>query len=154
MKRRNSGGTFHVKPGMADPWVDDDRLYTLPSGVRVRGRPLAEPASPADFCLVLTRGEPPAWPHRIVRWPDFWVPSDRADAIAAIREGYDRARAGERVEVACRGGVGRTGTVLSAFAILDGLEPDAAIANVRATYHRRAVETVGQRRWLHRFAGA
>ncbi|MFD0818813.1 protein phosphatase, partial [Micromonospora zhanjiangensis] len=58
------------------------------------------------------------------------------------------AYAGDRVEVACGGGVGRTGTALAALAVLDGLDPDAAVAWVRAGYRRRAVETVWQRRWL------
>jgi protein-tyrosine phosphatase len=57
---------------------------------------------------------------------------------------------GERVEVACRGGVGRTGTALAALAVLDGLVPADAVHRVRADYHRRAVETPWQRRWLRR----
>lgn len=133
---------------VADAWADDRGLIALPSGRRVRGRRLADPASPADFALVLADGPRPAWPHRRVRWPDFWVPTDRADAVAALREAYRLAQAGERVEVGCHGGVGRTGTALAALGILDGLSPDEALRWVRAGYHRRAVETPWQRRWL------
>ena len=61
---------------------------------------------------------------------------------------HARARAGQRVEVACRGGVGRTGTALAALAVIDGLPPDAAVGWVRERYHRRAVETPWQRAWL------
>ncbi len=88
---------------------------------------------------------------RWVRWPDFWVPSDRADAAAALREAFARA-AGERVEISCRGGRGRTGTALACLAVLDGLPPATAIAHVRAGYHPGAVETPWQRRFVHRFA--
>ena len=109
---------------------------------------LGDPASPADFALVLTGGPQPVWPHRRIRWPDFWVPSDPDDALDALHEAHRRAGAGERVEVACRGGVGRTGTALAALAVLDGLTPDQAVAWVRGSYHRRAVETPWQRRWL------
>jgi protein-tyrosine phosphatase len=123
---------------------------SLPGGARVRGRRLAEPASPVDFTLVLGTGPVPAWPYRCLRWPDFWVPLDRADALDALREAHRRATHGERVEVACRGGVGRTGTALAALAVLDGVTPDEAVGWVRATYHRRAVETPWQRRWLRR----
>jgi protein-tyrosine phosphatase len=123
---------------------------SLPGGARVRGRRLAAPASPVDLALVLGTGPVPAWPYRRLRWPDFWVPLDRADAVAALREAHRRANYGERVEVACRGGVGRTGTALAALAVLDGLTPDEAVGWVRATYHRRAVETPWQRRWLRR----
>ena len=74
--------------------------------------------------------------------------ADRADALDALREAGRRAYAGERVEVACHGGVGRTGTALAAFAVLDGLPPARAVAWVRSRYHRRAVETPWQRWWL------
>jgi len=131
-----------------DRWQDESGLLTLPSGIRVRGRRLAAPASPADFALVLADGPRPAWPCRVIRWPDFRVPADRDDALAALREAHRRAHAGERVEAACHGGVGRTGTALAALVILDGLGPAEALAWVRRSYHPRAVETPGQRRWL------
>jgi Protein-tyrosine phosphatase len=129
-------------------WMDETGLVALPGGARVRGRRLGDPASPADFALILAGGPAPAWPHRRIRWPDFWVPSDPEDALDALHEARRRADAGERVEVACRGGVGRTGTALAALAILDGLSPDQAVTWVRGSYHRRAVETPWQRRWL------
>ena len=125
-----------------------ERFVTLPSGAEVRGRRLRDAAEPVDFGLILGTGLAPAWPHRRIAWPDFWVPTDRADALDALREAHRRATAGERVEVACRGGVGRTGTALAALAVLDGLRPAEAVALVRRTYHRRAVETPWQRRWL------
>ncbi|MBB3082901.1 protein-tyrosine phosphatase family protein [Geodermatophilus sabuli] len=121
---------------------------TLPSGARVRGRRLGEPASPVDLTVVLGSGPLPPWPYRRVRWPDFWVPTDTADALDALREAHRRAYAGERVEVACSGGVGRTGTALAALAVLDGLPAADAVRWIRARYHPRAVETPWQRRWL------
>ncbi|WP_448072550.1 protein-tyrosine phosphatase family protein [Georgenia yuyongxinii] len=126
----------------------DGRLLTLPSHTRVRGRRIGDPASTADFSLLLGPGPEPPWASRRVRWPDFWVPLDRADAVDALREALRRARAGERVEVTCRGGVGRTGTALAALAVLEGLAPGDAVAWVRARYHPRAVETPWQRWWL------
>jgi hypothetical protein len=129
-------------------WLDDTGLVILPSGTPVRGRRLGDPASPADFALILAHGPAPAWPHRHVRWPDFWIPTDSDDALDALRDALHRAHAGERVEVACHGGIGRTGTALAALAILDGLAPREALGWVRASYHPRAVETPGQRRWL------
>jgi hypothetical protein len=131
-------------------WLDQAGVVTLPSGVRVRGRRLADPASPADFALVLAGGPVPAWPYRRIRWPDFGVPADSDDALDALRDAYRRAHAGERIEAACRGGVGRTGTALAALAVLDGLTPLEAFTWVRSNYHRRAVETIWQRRWLRK----
>ena len=131
-------------------WLDNTGLITLPSGTRIRGRRLGDPASAADFCLILASGPVPAWPHRHIRWPDFWIPVNRRDALDALHEAHRRARAGQRVEVACHGGVGRTGTALAALAIIDGLAPQDALTWVRAGYHHRAVETPWQRRWLRK----
>jgi hypothetical protein len=133
-----------------DRWQDGTGLVVLPSGVRVRGRRVGDAVSPADFALLLADGPAPAWPHRRIRWPDFWVPLDRADALDALHEAHRRARAGERVEVACRGGVGRTGTALAALAILDGVPAAESVAWVREHYNPRAVETPWQRLWLRR----
>jgi len=129
-------------------WLDDTGLVTLPSGLRVRGRRVADQRSPADFSLLLADGPVPPWAHRRIRWPDFWVPTDQADALDALPEAHRRARAGGRVEAACRGGIGRTGTALAALAIIDGLPATQAVQWIRANYHPRAIETPWQRRWL------
>jgi hypothetical protein len=131
-------------------WDDEAGVVRLPGGARVRGRRLRDRASSADFALVLAAGPVPAWPHRRLRWPDFWIPLDRDDALDALGELHRRALAGERVEVTCGGGVGRTGTALAALAVLDGLSPEDALSWVRREYHPRAVETPWQRRWLRR----
>lgn len=135
-------------PPRTIPWDDETGLITLPSGLRVRGRRVADPVSPADFALLLAPGPTPTWTHRRIRWPDFWIPTDPADAFDALHEAHRRAQAGERVEAACRGGIGRTGTALAALAIIDGLPAEQAVGWIRANYHPRAIETPWQRRWL------
>lgn len=134
----------------------------LPDGAVVRGRGLRHgqpPGPPPEFGLylgtALLRRKHDGrlrWPREWVAWPDFLLPLDRADAIRLIRGLHERAHAGERVEVACGGGIGRTGTVIACLAILAGLSPADALAWTRANYHPRAVETPWQRRWLARFA--
>jgi hypothetical protein len=131
-------------------WAGERGVVRLPGGGLVRGRRLGDATSSVDFTLVLAGGPVPRWPHRRINWPDFWVPTDTGDALEALREAHRRVAAGERVEVACHGGVGRTGTALAALAVLDGLAPGAAVHWVRAAYHRRAVETPWQRWWLRR----
>ncbi|MDA0563114.1 protein phosphatase [Streptomonospora sp. S1-112] len=131
-------------------------VLRLPSGRLVRGRGLRRPLPPGpppDFAVHLLGRRPPQvdWPTRWVRWPDFGLPADRDDAREALREAWERA-AGERVEIACGGGVGRTGTALACLAVLDGVPGDQAVAYVRALYARRAVETPWQRRYAARFA--
>ena len=132
----------------AAPWLDETGLVTLPTGLRVRGRRVKDAVSPADFALLLAKGPVPSWASRRIRWPDFWVPTDRADALDALHEAHRRARSGDRVEVACLGGIGRTGTALAALAIIDGLPNEQAVAWVRANHHPRAVETPWQGWWL------
>jgi protein-tyrosine phosphatase len=132
-------------------------VVTLPSGRRVRGRGLQSgppPGPDPEFGLYLLRQRPPEqpWPSRWVRWPDFWVPSSPEDAAAALREAWHRA-ATERVEIACAGGTGRTGTALACLAVLDGVPAEEAVAFVRRHYRPRAVETPGQRRFVTRFSG-
>jgi hypothetical protein len=130
-------------------------VLALPSGRLIRGRGLARPlpGGPRPQFALYLLGEPPPpadWPSRWVRWPDFRLPADRADAVAALREAWARA-AVERVEVACHGGQGRTGTALACLAVLDGVPAAEAVGYVRAHYSPRAVETFWQRRFVARF---
>ena len=130
-------------------------VVRLPSGRLVRGRGLRH--APGDGPLpgsgLYLLGRPPpatAWPARWVRWPDGWLPVDRGDAADALLEVWQRAQT-ERVEVACRGGQGRTGTALACLAVLDGVPPGEAVAWVRRHYRPHAVETPWQRRYVRRF---
>lgn len=68
-------------------------------------------------------------------------------------EAWERA-AGERVEFACGGGRGRTGTALACLAVLDGVPPAEAVAYVRRRYDRHAVGTPWQRRYARAFTPA
>ncbi|MFK4067305.1 protein phosphatase [Streptomyces sp. NPDC029674] len=133
-------------------------VLRLPSGRLVRGRGLRHPL-PEDgdgdvpgFGVYLLGKEPGPfpWEQAWLRWPDFRLPADRELARKVLREVWERA-AGERVEVACGGGRGRTGTALACVAVLDGVPPAEAVAYVRAHYDRRAVETPWQRRYVRRF---
>jgi hypothetical protein len=100
--------------------------------------------------LLGKRPQQMVWDARWVRWPDLWLPADRRDAQDALREGWSRARA-ERVEIACGGGRGRTGTALACLAVLDGVPADDAVAYVRKHYDPRAAETPWQRYYVTRF---
>jgi protein-tyrosine phosphatase len=88
---------------------------------------------------------------RWLRWPDFGLPADPVAAADAFAEAWTRAEA-ERVEVACAGGQGRTGTALACLAILDGVPSKEAVKYIRANYSTRAVETPWQRRFVAKFS--
>jgi len=72
--------------------------------------------------------------------------------LPTLTEAWQRAEA-ERVEIACAGGHGRTGTALACLAILDGVPSSRAVAFVREQYDQHAVETIRQRRYVARFRG-
>ncbi|BCB86189.1 protein-tyrosine phosphatase family protein [Phytohabitans suffuscus] len=129
-------------------------VVRLPSGRLIRGRGLRRPLPPGPkptFGVYLLGKPPPAfdWESRWVRWPDLWLPSERDDARAALREAWERAP-DERVEIACAGGRGRTGTALASLAVLDGVPPAEAVAWIRARYDRHAVETPWQKRFVRK----
>ncbi len=131
-------------------------VLRLPSGRLVRGRRAGGPVPPGplpEWTLLLSAYEPDAgqWPVRWVRWPDFRLPLERADAADAFAEALGRSES-QRVEVACHGGRGRTGTALACIAVLDGVAPAHAVAFVRTGYDRRAIETPWQRQYVSRFA--
>ena len=138
---------------MGEPWpAGHPGVLVLPGGRRVRGRALRRPLPPGpppEYALQLLGRRPRAapWPARWVRWPDFGLPTDRADAWDAFRDAWGRA-ATERVEITCGGGVGRTGTALACLAVVAGVPPAEAVGHVRTRYHPRAAETPWQRRFL------
>lgn len=146
-----------LRHNRAMAWELGPGVLELPDGARLRGRGLREASRPQpdpEWGLYLL-GKPPMdipWPNRWLRWPDFWLPRDAQDARSAFAESHRLAREGCRVEVACGGGKGRTGTALACIAQLGGVPADDAVTWVRAHYRPGAVETPWQRRYVRRIS--
>ncbi len=102
-----------------------------------------------EFAVYLLGRAPdePGWSYRWIPWPDLRLPRSKPEALTVLREAYERA-ATERVEIACGGGVGRTGTALAVMATFAGVPAEDAVQWVRRRYHPRAVEMPWQRRWV------
>jgi len=121
----------------------------LPDGTSVTAAsfnpldPYARVARP-DYGLYFDRRWQPPWPHGYVDWPDFGVPADPAPVLTALRDLLERVGGGQRVEVGCLGGHGRTGTALAGLAVLTGHPVEDAVAWVRAHYCADAMETAEQ----------
>ncbi|WNM35023.1 protein phosphatase [Streptomyces sp. Li-HN-5-11] len=138
-------------------WAESDPgVLRLPSGRLVRGRGLRRPLDPVaptpSYGVYLLGKQPPPfpWESRWLRWPDFRLPADRAAARSVLVDAWTRS-ATERIELACGGGRGRTGTALACLAVLDGVPAADAVAYVRAHYDRHAVETPWQKRYVRNF---
>jgi hypothetical protein len=140
-------------------WQLGPGVVELPDGARLRGRGLRKGAPPEprpEWALYLL-GKPPVetpWPSRWLRWPDYWLPLDALDARAAFEEAHRLALDGVRIEVACGGGKGRTGTALACIAQLGGVAAKGATAWVRQNYDAHAVETPWQRRYVRGFTAS
>jgi hypothetical protein len=132
-------------------------VLRLPSGRLIRGRGLRRPlpGGPApEFAVYLLGTSPPAvaWEQQWLHWPDLWLPANERDALITLQEAWRRSES-ERVEIACWGGHGRTGTALAIIAVMDGVPPGQALSFVREHYSQRAVETPWQRWYVGRVAG-
>lgn len=106
---------------------------------------------PPDFGLYLDDRWQPPWPHHHVAWPDFELPHGVEDFRAVLGSTIERARSGERIEVGCIGGHGRTGTAVACLSILAGNPASEAVAWVRTHYCTKAVETPEQEAFVVEF---
>jgi len=129
----------------------DSMTVVFPDGTSVIATPLAarlEDNPNRDFGLYMDPAWAPTWDAELIDWPDFGLPADWKTAATQIIAGFERAKNGERVEVGCIGGLGRTGTVLACMAILAGVPADRTVDWVRANYNSRAIETSEQAEWV------
>jgi protein-tyrosine phosphatase len=128
-------------------------VVELPDGRRVRGRSLRagliEDVRPEFGVYLTSRPHQESWEHTWVQWPDFRLPRSSAGALAALKDAYERSTV-MRVEIACDGGKGRTGTAIAILARYAGVPAEDAVAWTRRNYRAGAVETPWQRRFVRR----
>ena len=72
-------------------------------------------------------------------------------ALAAVSETEQRLRRGEPTVYHCKGGLGRTGTLLAAHLIVRGLAPLHALEELRSI-DARYVQSIAQERFLDQLA--
>lgn len=128
-------------------------VVRFPTGARIRGRSYATaPVYNPDYAVVIAGRQPadPPWPSTWIKWTDFGLPTDPSHLAEVLWHALLRAEV-ERVEVTCRGGIGRTGAALACIAVVDGVPAKDAVDFVRERYHPLAAETPWQRRFVRRF---
>lgn len=123
---------------------------TVVQAVGIRARRPDKPDR--DYGFYLDARWRPTWKANVIEWEDFGLPADAEATARAICETFRRAAQGERVEVGCIGGLGRTGTVLACMAILAGIAPNHAVQWVRDHYDPDAVDPPDQEAWVLWFA--
>jgi protein-tyrosine phosphatase len=89
----------------------------------------------------------------LLRYPiaDGGVPADPTTFRALLDDLTARLHAGQQIVVACRGGFGRTGTVVACVLRAGGLDPDAAIRLTRDS-RRWTIENRDQERFVREWA--
>lgn len=88
----------------------------------------------------------------LVRHPvvDMDVPSDRIAYRKTLAPLAEAVRQGRTVVVACRGGLGRTGTAVACLLVDAGLDPEEAIALTRAS-RRETIDRGSQVEFVNRW---
>ena len=93
------------------------------------------------------------WPFVVIDWPDMGVMSD-AEIKLVINVTVKAIKGGKRVEIACMGGHGRTGTLLAMLRTAIGkMSAKEAIESLRKDYCKKIVESGTQVKAVFRLAG-
>jgi protein-tyrosine phosphatase len=79
---------------------------------------------------------------------DLSIPSSSTVARELLGEILNKLRAGKRIAVHCRQGIGRSGLVATSLLVLAGIDPSVAFRKVSAARGIEVPETVEQRAWV------
>jgi atypical dual specificity phosphatase len=133
--------------GMARPGLVYDEIADL-AALRALGVRRLVSLEPAAFPVDRLAAHGIAGGHLAI--PDMAAPSLPA-AYAMIAETEDRIRRGEPTVYHCKGGLGRTGTMLAAHLIARGMAPLHALEELRSI-HPRYVQSIAQEQFLDQLA--
>ncbi|MCI7550810.1 MAG: protein-tyrosine phosphatase family protein [Actinomycetaceae bacterium] len=140
----------------------EPNVIEVPSGKRVRVRSWRDAVDrKADVSAVLTpvaskefsaSSRPSVCGSEMVTidWPDYRLPRRTSQALKQLQDLWARAES-ERVEITSGSGIGRAGTALAIFLIIDGMSPADAIDWVHEHYSQDAISSHAQRGFLMDF---
>ena len=84
------------------------------------------------------------YPSAVVEWEDYGV-VDLGQLYRTVQFAVKKVKQGSKLEIACYGGHGRTGTLLACIMTdIENITPKKAVTEVRNRYCVNAIETVAQ----------
>lgn len=87
----------------------------------------------------------------VIDWPDFSIPPEEIPMVDIVQWMLDQLTAGKRLETACMGGHGRTGTMLALLLCAQGMPPGSAMARVRKHHCTKGIENAKQAEYVAEF---
>jgi hypothetical protein len=141
-------GGIHV---FASAWMDKPMLGERSKKVGFSGSPdigfylddrwasgslLVSPGFNPPFARKASRSRMVLFP-----WEDWGIPENPRVFHRAVRWLLSEAEKGQKIEVACMGGHGRTGTALATMLVVQGLDARTAMRRVRRSYCEEAIES-------------
>jgi len=80
--------------------------------------------------------------------PDLGVPDSHHSFRKFLERLLEELRAGKKIAVHCRGGIGRSGLIASGILVISGIEPKRAIQQVTDARGVCSPETEEQKKWV------
>src|SRR5580704_3490723 len=119
-------------PGGATPELTRTRLAALLNAGVTCFIDLTEPHEAAGYAELL----PPSVRYRRHPIPDHGLPAQPAQMSAIIEEVLGALRAGQRVYLHCRAGIGRTGLAVGCLLAEGGVAGEAAVEELNRLWHQ------------------
>ena len=84
--------------------------------------------------------------------PDRGVPTSRKATADLVKKLETALEAGKSVAIHCRQGIGRSSLIAALLLVSAGIDPEAALAQIRQARGCAVPDTVEQRNWIKSFA--
>jgi protein-tyrosine phosphatase len=84
--------------------------------------------------------------------PDLGIPQSMEAARGLIRKLYGELKAGKKVAIHCRQGIGRSGLIAAGTLVVSGVDPETAFRQVSSARGLPVPETAEQKKWVRELA--
>jgi protein-tyrosine phosphatase len=84
--------------------------------------------------------------------PDLGIPQSLTAARETIDRLYGGLKAGKKIAIHCRQGIGRSGLIAAGVLVVSGIDPETAFRQVSAARGLPVPETAEQKEWVRELA--